>query len=105
MTGNQEDEVEGIAFKMTHEEIAKLDPFEGFPNFYNRQAVAMLAYKDARWQPLDGEAYVQVLPETFDEPSLLYKIACCKTVFMHRKLINSEASSTVELEITNACNG
>ena len=34
-------DTEGVAVKMTAEEISRLDPFEGFPNWYNRVPVLM----------------------------------------------------------------
>mgnify|MGYP001626592986 CR=1 FL=1 len=44
-TGNEKDFVEGIALRMTASEISALDPFEGYPHWYNRENISMLAYK------------------------------------------------------------
>mmetsp|Transcript_6425 Transcript_6425/g.8605 ORF Transcript_6425/g.8605 Transcript_6425/m.8605 type:complete len:109 (+) Transcript_6425:128-454(+) len=90
---------------MTEEEIAKLDPFEGFPTWYNREKVQMMAFREGSWQPLEGQAYIQVTPETYEEPALDYKIACCKTIYLHHKLIDEDADSMLELDIVNACDG
>ena len=35
-------EVHGVAVKMTHEEIERLDPFEGYPKSYNRYDIKMI---------------------------------------------------------------
>ena len=39
----------------------------------------------------------------YDEPCLRYKIACCKTVFLHKRMVNGdEADDMVELDLNNA---
>ena len=40
-TGDASDMVEGIALHMTAAEIAALDPFEGYPSWYNRVNITM----------------------------------------------------------------
>ena len=53
-TGNAEDIVKGIAFRMTWEEVAALDPYEGYPHWYNRLPVSMRAFRDGSWTALEG---------------------------------------------------
>ena len=43
-TGNASDMVEGIALHMTAAEISALDPFEGYPSWYNRVNITMEAF-------------------------------------------------------------
>ena len=33
--------VEGVVVRMTAEEVARLDPFEGFPTWYNRVPIEL----------------------------------------------------------------
>ena len=40
-TDNNQDEIEGIALRMTQDEVSKLDPFEGYPTWYNREDLAL----------------------------------------------------------------
>ena len=40
-TGNPEDFVEGMAVHFTNEEISRMDPFEGYPDWYNRENVTL----------------------------------------------------------------
>ena len=40
-TDNNEDAVEGIALRMTQEEVTRLDVFEGYPDWYNREDVVL----------------------------------------------------------------
>ena len=42
-TGEESDYVEGIALRMTKEEVAKLDVFEGYPQWYDRQVITLEA--------------------------------------------------------------
>ena len=43
-TNDENDIVEGLAVGMTDAEISALDPFEGYPNIYNRFDVNMIAF-------------------------------------------------------------
>ena len=40
---------EGIAVNLTHEEVQKLDPFEGYPDWYNRVEVKMTSCVDGEY--------------------------------------------------------
>ena len=61
-TGNDEDEVFGIAFHMTLEEVETLDPYEGYPWKYDRKEITMQAWRSQDnvfdWRPLTGQAYI-----------------------------------------------
>ena len=40
-TGDMNDYIEGVAVRLTPVEVVALDPFEGYPEFYNRQIISM----------------------------------------------------------------
>ena len=93
---------------MTPEEIRALDPFEAYPHKYDRKEVHMLASRgkdesgNQVWEPLSGQAYIQVNPKEYVEPVISYKVACCKTIYLHRKMLDGDrASSEVKLDIYN----
>ena len=46
-TGDQSDVVEGVALQMTRDEIAALDPYEGYPSWYNRVDMTLTGYPKA----------------------------------------------------------
>ena len=46
-TGNETDQIEGIVVKLTAAEVATLDAYEKFPDWYDRKAVKLTAYRDA----------------------------------------------------------
>ena len=73
---------------MTKEEVAKLDPFEGFPNWYDRVAIE-LTLSDG--SIVFGQAYIQVNNEEFIHPADIYLAACSKTIYLHRQLISNSA--------------
>ena len=109
-TDSDNDVVEGIAVRMTEGEVNALDPFEGYPTWYNREKLTLLTNTDAGSQssealvyPVEGQAYIQVEPKSYEEPTLLYKIACCKTIYLSRRLLSNDADTMVELDIVNAC--
>ena len=104
-TGDQSDCVEGIALCMTQDEISALDPFEGFPTFYNRVNISMSAYQESskEWTQIEGQAYIQTTQDVYVEPSLDYKIACCKTLYMHKRMLEPRgADMMIELDVINA---
>ena len=93
--------------KMTPAEIAALDPYEGYPSWYNRVDMSFTGFmkgEDGNMAPvsLQGQAYIQTSQNTYNEPCLNYKIACCKTIYLSRKLIDPEADTLIDLEINNA---
>ena len=104
-TGNLDDVVEGVALRMTQEEISTLDPFEGFPSWYNREDITLETYvrngDELEQTTVQGQAYIQTSQDTFVEPCLNYKIACCKTLYMHKRLLNPQADTMIELDIVN----
>ena len=54
-TDNSDDVVEGVALRMTQEEVAKLDPFEGYPDWYDRVNVTLEEWQNgAIKQTLQG---------------------------------------------------
>ena len=64
-TGQDTDIVEGVALKMTKAEIAALDPYEGYPSWYNRVDMTFTGYMkqgDSSQEPqavnLQGQAYI-----------------------------------------------
>ena len=46
-TDNPEDSVEGIVLKMTLAEVEAMDPFEGYPSWYNRVNINLKVYTPA----------------------------------------------------------
>lgn len=97
---------------MTATELALHDPYEGYPNRYNRYDITMEAFvrpEDGSDGPfvstqLAGQAYIQTTQDNYVEPCRPYKIACCRTVMKHRLMLDPEADRTVALQIYNACN-
>ena len=46
---------------------------------------------------------MQVTPAEYEDPSLDYKIACCKTIYLHHRFIEGDAAHRmIELDIVNA---
>ena len=73
---------------MTTEEIAKLDVFEGYPDWYNRVAVDLHSLHGDE-DVNQGVVYEMVKPEMltqFYEPSPAYLEACSKTLMASRYL-------------------
>ena len=93
---------------MTLKEISKLDPFEGYPFKYIRVNISLDVYinnnkfdttnKNGYWIDLntyDVNSIVQAYVirdkdkyNKFVDPSVKYKIACCKTIYTHYKLMS-----------------
>ena len=91
---------------MTAEEITKLDPYEGYPNVYNRLPITLNVYHKNASIQVRGEAYVQVNPSVFTDPCDKYKIACTKTIYLSRLLRdlvseNAQNADIIELEVIN----
>lgn len=63
--------VEGVAVEMTHDEISRLDPFEGYPTWYNRVDIQMTNLNTK--ELIKGQAYIQVSNKEFHEPCDAYK--------------------------------
>ena len=68
-TGNDNDIVEGVALRMTQAEVSALDPFEGYPSWYNRETMTLEAYMEPSggstgesvervWTNIEGQAYI-----------------------------------------------
>ena len=86
--------VEGLAVALTTQQVAKLDPFEGYPRAYDHVDVNMVAFEvnsesglvEAR--NIAGMAYAKTLPqEVFIFPTSAYMLACCKTIYKYRQLL------------------
>ena len=91
---------------MTAEEINKLDPYEGYPNVYNRLPITLQVYYKDTSVYVQGQAYVQVNPSVFTEPCELYKIVCTKTIYLSRQLRglvseNGQNTDIIDLEVIN----
>ena len=88
-THKADDVVQGIAVAMTDEEISSLDPFEGYPNVYNRQNLDLVTYdSDQNDLIISAQAYIRVKPnEPFVYPCPAYQRQCCKTIYSYRKLM------------------
>ena len=58
----QNDVVEGIALRMTQEEISLLDPFEGYPTWYTRENISFDTYvkngREIEQITVEGQAYI-----------------------------------------------
>ena len=110
-TGKQEDTVCGTVVRMTPEEVTSLDPFEGCPYKYCRKIVKLTAYKPTTVSgsprvefKVNSQAYI--MPEDrfndFCDPSPAYKIACCKTIYTARRLLDKGDDRDITLKIYNA---
>ena len=78
---------------MTAQEISSLDPYEGYPNIYNRINITMNTFEQnaetgrMEARNIDGQAYVRVKEnEPFVFPCIAYLRACCKTIYSNKKL-------------------
>ena len=63
-SSNDADFVEGVAVRLTAAEVAALDPFEGYPDWYNREDITLDAFMkgegDAQksWRKIPAQAYI-----------------------------------------------
>ena len=94
---------EGIAVRLTSEEVAKLDPFEGYPHKYNRFEIELTNCLDQ--SQFTGQAYIQVNPTEFEEPCDAYKAACANTILTHMKMQGKLAEGVISMPVVNALNG
>ena len=110
-SGNPSDSVLGTVVKMTPEQVAILDTYEGHPTFYKRTDLKVTAYDldDAtgyytRPFELDSVGYIMLdeVSNTFEDVSEAYKIACCKTVYTHKKMRGLQHDRDCVLQINNA---
>ena len=75
----------GLAVFMTPSEIASLDPYEGYPNLYNRFDMNMILH--GKEELVKGQAYIrQTDLNLFLYPSKEYLEACSRTQFLHEIL-------------------
>ena len=82
--------------------MAKLDPFEGFPNWYNRVPIELTLPDSTTVQ---GQAYIQVRNEEFIHPADIYLVACSKTVYLHRQLARNSSRRSIALDVLDAVSG
>jgi len=96
----------GLVVRMTLAEVALLDPFEGYPDWYGRYPLDLhvFGFDQATTEPkiIQAQAYIQNEQNTFKEPSDAYKIKCCHTMFMHRQLRGQGNQKTILMPIINA---
>ena len=61
-TGNPEDVVQGIVLKMTLKEVEAMDPWEGYPSWYNRVKINLKVYnptgQSAQGELIEGQTYI-----------------------------------------------
>ena len=63
-SGEQTDFVEGVAVRLTATEVAALDPFEGYPDWYNRENITLDAFMKVdgaskkSWTKIPAQAYI-----------------------------------------------
>ena len=110
-TDDNNDVVVGTAVKMTMAEVEALDPFEAHPFKYLRQDVKVTAYNLNQetglfTEPceLDTQAYImrEEVHNNWKGVPDAYKVACCKTMYTHRKLRGMGDNRDFVLPIYNA---
>ena len=98
-------QVQGLAVKVTSEELARLDIVEGYPDFYDRINVQVQDLSQSEPTFLDGQAYQMVDPDLFIEPDDHYLKEVCKTIYDSRKLLGDTNNRQVDVEVFNAITG
>ena len=94
---------EGVAVRLTSEEVAKLDPFEGYPHKYNRFEIELRNCLDQSL--FTGQAYIQVNPTEFEEPCDAYKAACANTILTYLKLQGKPTDGVISMPVFSALDG
>ena len=85
-TGAKEDRVVGVVVKLKAKEVAILDAFEKFPDWYDRKVLPLKCIgSDGVEFDVQGQAYIQVENKVFVMPAHEYLEACAKTTFSYVK--------------------
>ena len=93
--------VEGLAVKMTPEQVQIIDGYEGNGAVYQRTDCQLILYSGGVQQLAKGQTYIKLDLSFYTRPGERYLTACAKTVRNSRQL-RELPSDKVEIDVVRA---